>query len=338
MEGQMPNRDFVSLQPPLSFYTAAAMFKLFGTSLLSLRILGLSIYILVPLLIYGLSRNLAGWAPSLAAAVPATVMGISHFHFVPLSVWQGITACLAAALLFLYATQGGRRRHLLALSAGCLTAASMLLRQDQGVYLAIALVAYAAALKYAKNQPLPSLPAPRSTSFKPSILFWLAGIAMVLLPFGLYWASQGALPSMFKQLIAFPITTYAKTSSLPFPPLRSGLTFGPDAIVILYYLPPAVDIIIALWLLKRILRRSFFLREAKITFLLAWSALFYCQVLARSDVYHLLITLAPFSVLCAACWPVFLEALGDTVGRLTQIQSGPILAKTLASLLAGTAV
>src|ERR1035437_4496862 len=101
-------------------------------------------------------------------------------------------------------------------------------------YLTIALVAYAAALKYARHQPTPSLPAPRSTSFKPSILFWLAGIAVVLLPFGLYWAAQGALPSMFKQLIAFPITTYVQTSSLPFPPLRSGLTFGPDAVVILY--------------------------------------------------------------------------------------------------------
>ena len=32
---RVPNRDFVSLQPPLSFYTVAAAFKLFGTSLVS---------------------------------------------------------------------------------------------------------------------------------------------------------------------------------------------------------------------------------------------------------------------------------------------------------------
>jgi hypothetical protein len=338
MDGQVPNRDFTSLQPPLSFYAAAAMFKLFGTSLVSLRILGLSIYILVPLLIYGLSRNVAGRGVSLTAALPASVLGISHFLFVPLSMWQGITACLAAALLYLRATQGGRHSHLMALLAGCLTGASMLLRQDQGVYLAIALVAYAAALRYARHQPLPSLSTPRSTSSKPSLLFWLAGIATVLLPFGLYWGAQGALPSMFKQLIVFPVTTYVKTSSLPFPPFRSCLTFGPDAIVILYYLPPALDLIIALWLLKRLLRRSFYLREARITFLLAWSALFYCQVLARSDVYHLLITLAPFLVLCAGCWPIFLEALGDLVGRLARIQSAAVLASRLASLLAGAAV
>jgi len=39
-EGQLPNHDFVSLQPPLSFYLAAATFKLLGTSLASLGFLG----------------------------------------------------------------------------------------------------------------------------------------------------------------------------------------------------------------------------------------------------------------------------------------------------------
>jgi hypothetical protein len=31
MEGQLPYRDFVTLQPPLCFYSAAAAFKLLGT-------------------------------------------------------------------------------------------------------------------------------------------------------------------------------------------------------------------------------------------------------------------------------------------------------------------
>src|SRR5207253_1157719 len=30
-QGQVPNRDFVSLHGPLSFYTASAVFKIFGT-------------------------------------------------------------------------------------------------------------------------------------------------------------------------------------------------------------------------------------------------------------------------------------------------------------------
>src|SRR5207248_4244087 len=56
--GQVPQRDFVSVQPPLSFYTAAGLFKLCGTSLVTLRKFGLSIFLLFPLLIYGIGRSL----------------------------------------------------------------------------------------------------------------------------------------------------------------------------------------------------------------------------------------------------------------------------------------
>src|SRR5437764_15148860 len=54
--GEVPHRDFVSLQPPLSFYTAAGIFKLCGTSLASLRSFGLSIFLLSPILAYGVAR------------------------------------------------------------------------------------------------------------------------------------------------------------------------------------------------------------------------------------------------------------------------------------------
>src|SRR4051794_30456597 len=47
MEGEMPNRDFVSLQPPLSFYVVATVFKVFGTSLHSLRLLGVTIFLMI---------------------------------------------------------------------------------------------------------------------------------------------------------------------------------------------------------------------------------------------------------------------------------------------------
>src|SRR5437588_9173754 len=60
MDGQIPHRDFVSLQPPLSYYTSAAVFKIFGTSLLSLRIFGLFLFLLLPLLIYAVGRNFMG--------------------------------------------------------------------------------------------------------------------------------------------------------------------------------------------------------------------------------------------------------------------------------------
>src|SRR5437879_4619303 len=78
--------------PQLSFYLAAVIFKLFGTSLGSLRILGLSLHVLIPLLIYLISRNFMNHVLSIAAALPAAIIGMPYFGFVPLAVWQGIAA------------------------------------------------------------------------------------------------------------------------------------------------------------------------------------------------------------------------------------------------------
>src|SRR5947199_71828 len=90
MHGEVPQRDFVSVQPPLSFYTAAGIFKLCGTSLVSLRGFGLSIFFLLPLLTYGVGRNFMDPVLSFAAATPACILGLPYCNFVPLAIWQGI--------------------------------------------------------------------------------------------------------------------------------------------------------------------------------------------------------------------------------------------------------
>src|ERR1700731_4424653 len=208
MEGQIPNRDFVSLQPPLSFYVAATMFKMLGTSLGALRILGLAIYLLIPLLLYGIARCFAKPAVAMAAGAPAVVLGLPYFYFVPLAVWQGITSSLVAALLYLEATLHGRR--VLAAPAGIMTAASILLRHDQGVYLFISIVVLSLALKRVKGEPVVTANLGRIFTW------WLAGIAIVIVPATVYWWAQQALPEMFRQLLVFPVTVYGETSSLPF--------------------------------------------------------------------------------------------------------------------------
>jgi hypothetical protein len=119
---------------------------------------------------------------------------------------------------------------------------------------------------------------------------------------------------MFKQLIAFPITTYAKTSSLPFPNV-TNITF------ILYYLPPLLCLIVACWLWKQWRRGRFQLREANLLFMLVWTSLYYCQVLTRSDLFHLLITLLPFFILCSWGWVVVLETSSATAGKSRKVLS-----------------
>jgi hypothetical protein len=302
MEGQMPNRDFVTLQPPLSFYTAAAMFKLFGTSLASLRILGLGIYMALPLLIYGITRQMAGPILSLAAAIPSLFLGLPYVRFVPLAIWQGISATAVAVLLYLRAL-GETTRPRLALVAGVMTAVSILLRHDQGLYLALSILLYTAVARWAKAGLVSRGALGRVFGM------WLGGMAGGLLPLVVWWGVAGAWPEMFRQLVVFPLTTYSKTSALPFPLIRSGMPLAVNASVAPYSVLPLIGVLVALWLWKQIRRNGCQWGEARLLFILTWSALFYCQGLTRSDYYHLLTVLPPFFILCAWGWGALLDGM-----------------------------
>ena len=301
MNGEVPQRDFVSVQPPLSFYTAAGIFKLCGASLVSLRALGLSIFLVFPLLVYGVGRNFMGPVLSFAAAVPACILGLPYCNFVPLAMWQGIFASLTAALVFLPAIFS--TRQWVAFPAGVLATVSLFLRQDQAVYTMVSIVALMVALAFARSDSV------SVTKLKRALLLWLAGIAIVLIPAIVVCWSVGALPEMFRQLILFPFTTYRKTSALPFPRFTVWQSITKTAVVLLFYLPPIVQAIVALYVIRSVISRRFGRREAVLAFLVIWSALFYLQVIVRSDFTHLVITLSPFFLLMAFGWSIAREKL-----------------------------
>ena len=312
VHGDIPHRDFVSLQPPLSFYTAAMVFKLGGTSLETLRVFGLAIFLFLPLLIYALGRNLLGSILSFAAAAPACILGLPYVYFVPLAAWQGITISFAAVLLFIVALR--LERAWLAIPAGALTSMALLLRHDQAIYTMVALVVLIVALHLAPDSSF------SKTNLRRFSYFWLGGIAIIFTPAVLIWWKIGALPEMFQQLVVFPFATYRKTSALPFPRISAGKTISERAIVFLYYLPPFMQAIAALYLGQSIFWRRFRERESILSFLLVWSALFYLQVMVRSDQTHLLMTLPPFFLLSAFCWSILQQAI-DKYRGLSMLSS-----------------
>jgi hypothetical protein len=291
MEGQIPNRDFVSLQPPLSFYVAAGVFKMFGTSLVSLRILGLSLYVLIPLLIFAISRHFMNAAFSAGAALPAIILGIPYFLFGPLAVWQGITVTLAAIFVLLQAVT--KQRAWLALPAGVLTSLSILLRHDQGVCCVLSIIALLIAIRCAKEKSIS--PGTLGRIF----VLWMAGAATIAMACTVFWWRRNALPEMFRQLVVFPLTVYGKTSSVAFPHFDPQLSFAQNATVLLFFGPPVIEILASILIIRQIFRRKFGRRESFGAFLIAWSAFFYIQVLTRSDMNHILVTLPPVFILLA---------------------------------------
>lgn len=288
LNGEIPNRDFVSLQPPLSFYTVAAVFKFLGTSLVALRTLGLCLYIVIALLVYAISRRFAGPIPALMAAMLAATLGMPFFNFTPFAVWHGIAASLMTLLFILKFTAANQRRW--ALLAGLTTALTMLSRHDQGFYLTIAVLIYALTIKLTSRE--------NSNSGK-MLVFWAVGLAATIAPLAIYWIICGALPYMFRQLVIFPLTTYARTSSLPFPVFQRGLPLQVYLLIGSFYLPLLIDGLVIIWLAIRLVRRQFFAEHAPVAFILITSVLFYCQALTRSDLYHFLMTLPPFFILLA---------------------------------------
>src|SRR5205823_1865728 len=85
---------------------------------------GLGLYVVIPLLIYSLARNLLRPGLALAAAGPALVLGLPYFAFVPLAAWEGATFTLAAVVLLLLAMTASKRRSAFAFAAGNFSAVS----------------------------------------------------------------------------------------------------------------------------------------------------------------------------------------------------------------------
>jgi hypothetical protein len=108
---------------------------------------------------------------------------------------------------------------------------------------------------------------------------------------------------MFRQLVVFPLSIYAKTSAIPMPWFepRADQDVSAGWQVAAFYLPLAVQAAVAAALGARALAGRPRAGDAGRAFVLALSITFYFQVLTRSDVRHLLITLPPLFALTGIC-------------------------------------
>jgi hypothetical protein len=137
-----------------------------------------------------------------------------------------------------------------------------------------------------------------------------------MLPLGVLWLWCGAIGDMFEQLAVFPLTKYTKTSSLPMPKFDFSRSTRHNVLMGFFYFPLIVQGLVLIWLLRDFFRKNFSKLKADFTFILAFSILFYCQALSRSDVYHLLATLGPFFVLCAIGTSVLSSAAEKGIQKL----------------------
>jgi hypothetical protein len=142
LEGDLPNKDFLHLYGPGSLWVLAAVYKVFGTTLLSERMFGLLQEMAVVFGVFFLARRW-GRTAGLACASISLLFVIAP-HGLTALAWVGGVAlglfALVAAVSSRESTNPGRAGRL-ALVAGLLAGFALLYRHDLVIALTLSLVA-----------------------------------------------------------------------------------------------------------------------------------------------------------------------------------------------------
>jgi len=211
LSGDIPYRDFYANYGPAQFYVLAALFKVFGPSVLVERLWDLLVRSCVVLIIYLIVDG--AWSRGRAIFLAAlTGMWFSYFE----NYGYPVFPCLLFSLLSLYCMlpvfQGS---HAIAplLASGLCVGITILFRHDVGIASAAG-GAFTLGLFHMTQQ----LDAPRKISaLLRSAMIYTGGIAIALVPpLGMLIAAGGA-HDMLVDLILIPARTYVRMRSLPFP-------------------------------------------------------------------------------------------------------------------------
>jgi len=266
LKGQIPYKDFSSAYPPGQYYTIAALFNIFGTSVTTERIYDIAVRALLSLFIFLIIRLLAsnklafvGWTMSLVW------MGHSSYPGYP--VYPSVLF-IYISVYFLLLHMKHNTIYYVALSAVAIVLA-ILFRHDLGGYAAIAMAVVLFVMRITGVRK----------SWTPFISFIVIGMISAL-PVIIYFFLNSALKFIINDMILMPLNVLTEYAQLPYPSL-SIYAFS-------FYLFPVVlliSVIISLVLMKRKTDHMVAYGGLLISLI---GLLFMFQVSVRSDIPHLL--------------------------------------------------
>lgn len=217
LSGAVPYRDFYAIYGPAQFYVLAALFKLFGPSVLVERLWDLLIRASTGLVVYLII--IRAWSRARAIIVAAlTSLWLSYFQ----NFGYPIFPCLLFALLSLYClipVYEGKRGILPLAASGICSGITILFRHDVGMATAVGntftLVLFHVTRDLDRSRQM------RSLLF--SISSYAGGIALVVLPVFALFVAAGAVHAVLVNLVLIPARTYVRMRSMPFPSI-AGMT------------------------------------------------------------------------------------------------------------------
>ncbi len=306
LEGEVPYRDFWTIHPPGQWYTLAAVFKLFGVSLLVERIWDALVRVIFLFALYAFASRLT--SPRIAL-VPGIVMlvylGVTSFYAymmypaLLLSVLSGL--CLLAPA----AAPGARWP----LAAGLCIGLTALYRHDVAVYAAAAGTVALVARALAGRAGLGGL----FRGFVP----YVGGIAAVVIPAAAALLRVVPAGTLWDQLFVYPSRLAGSVRSLPLPSLlvnpllalqgeeyfKAYMTLVLEGLIPFYF--PLVTYGLGAAVSLAILVRAARGENASASgwgtlWLTVFGALLYLQAVSRADAIHLMPTSLMAMVLLTA--------------------------------------
>lgn len=208
--GLIPYKDFWTIYAPGQFYLLAAVFSIFGSSLLVERILTILIFSLFSTFIYFFLKKHSNDEKALVFSLIITII---------IGYTQLYARSLPLALLFMIISIIFFNKYLFAnniryvVYSGLFAALTTIFRHDLGIYLILA-ITLTFFLSYLLNKKL------KLISLK---LLWLQiamlylGIAIILAPLVFYFALNVPFSDIFEQLIYFPVSVFPEYRSIAKP-------------------------------------------------------------------------------------------------------------------------
>ena len=275
LHGSVPYRDFWAVYPPGQFYTLAALFWLFGPTVLTERLWEVVVRGLLTASYTGLALRFLPlpWAVALGVASIWMVTNLSSFAS---AVMPSLILAFAGAGWLL--DYGRTRQNGRLILAGITIGLAALFRHDLGGY---TFAASSVALIAMRSEEL------RPAGWRPVMLFAAAAASPVLAVTVLLLIPVGAA-ELVDSLIVFPATALGDVRALPYPSLVTGWWTEGTVRWVRFWFPVLVAAAAMLLALGR--TRSRWASEPTRTGLVltaALSATYFLQGLNRADAGHL---------------------------------------------------
>jgi len=201
---QVPYRDFFSFYTPGSYYLLAALFRIFGSSIVVARVSLAVMGALLSSLTYLLARRFCSRRVAATAAAVTTLSALPY-RFVILHNWDStLWACFAIYFAVRFLEEPRKRWSF---AVGWFSALTVLFEQSKGAGLCIGLAVAFASICL--------LPGGRGIITRGSVFAAISGFAVPLVSVFTYFAKQNAMTIMLTDWF-WPLQHYSTANRVPY--------------------------------------------------------------------------------------------------------------------------